>query len=362
MEETPSFDINNFHTDYKAAVLAAELVEAGFDINRLFIWPSGSARRNFSKDVLSVEWYAPDGGYKDYLCIKSSREGLYDMLPEGLFHASVPYSSTRTTEELIDQIKLHKEQEKQARKFFLPLEAEINMFRVLIELHENKIDKKNIYNDLVEIFRPGWEIFELLDQQQANIFLHLIPLLHQAKGDLARLEQVAGLMLGWPVRVATGMAGVYCSGGDENGLRGFVEKDMMNYVEKSLSGFTEKNPQSYVERSSGGFVEKNLSGFYVERKVNGHTFYGSILGESKLGIDLVAGNTFLEGDEEVTITIGPVSAADALKLMPGERLAQVMKWLVGYFVPGDVSTRMSVEIADKKMKLEESILGYTAFI
>lgn len=303
MEETPSFDINNFHTDYKAAVLAAELVEGGFDINRLFIWPSGSARRNFSKDVLSVEWYAPDGGYKDYLCIKSSREGLYDMLPEGLFHASVPYSSTRTTEELIDQIKLHKEQEKQARKFFLPLEAEINMFRVLIELHENKIDKKNIYNDLVEIFRPGWEIFELLDQQQANIFLHLIPLLHEAKGDLVRLQQVVALMLGWPVRVTTGMAGV-CFSGDS----------------------------------------------------------GSILGESKLSIDLVAGNTFLEGDEEVTITIGPVSATDALQLIPGERLEQVVKWLVGYFVPGDVSTRMEVEIINKEMKLEESILGYTAFL
>lgn len=302
MEETPSFDINNFHTDYKAAVLAAELVEAGFDINRLFIWPSGSARRNFSKDVLNVEWYAPDGGYKNYLCIKSSREGLYDMLPEGLFHASVPYSSTRTTEELIDQIKLHKEQEKQARKFFLPLEAEINMFRVLIELHENKIDKKNIYNDLVEIFRPGWEIFELLDQQQANIFLHLIPLLHEAKGDLVRLEQVVTLMLGWPVKVTTGMAGVWLGDG------------------------------------------------------------GSILGESKLGIDLVAGNTFLEGDEEVTITIGPVSVTDALQLMPGERLEQVVKWLVGYFVPGDVSTRMEVEIINKEMKLEESILGYTAFI
>ncbi|MBV8252569.1 MAG: type VI secretion system baseplate subunit TssG [Chitinophaga sp.] len=302
MEDSPSFNVNNFHTDYKAAVLAAELVEAGFDFNRLFIWPSGSNRRNFAKDVLSVEWYAPDGGYKDYLCIKSSREGMYDMLPEGIFHTAVPYSSTRSTEELIDQIKLHKEQEKHARKFFLPLEAEINQFRVLIELYENKIDKKNIYNDLVEIFRPGWEIFELLDQQQANIFLHLIPTLHDAKGNLEKLEQVLGLMLQMPVSVKVTNGQVRTAAVD------------------------------------------------------------SILGESRLGIDLVAGNAFLEGDNEVLIQVGPISPTAVIHLMPGERLEQIVRWLVSYFVPADMEVRLETEISEKRMQLEESVLGYTAFI
>lgn len=305
MEDLRSFNINNFHTDYKAAVLAAELVEAGFDINRLFIWPSGSSRRNFSKDVLSVEWYAPEGGYKDYLCIKSSREGLYDMLPEGLFHASVPYSSSRTTDDLIDQIKRHKEQEKQARKFFLPLEAEINLFRILIELHENKIDKKNIYNDLVEIFRPGWEIFELLDQQQANIFLHMIPLLHQAKGDLSRLEKLTALLLQMPVSVTA----VPCRTAYQDG--------------------------------------------------------GSQLGTGLLGVDLIAGSSFYEGDEEVLVQVGPVNPADAMRLFPGERLEQVVRWLVAYFVPADMHVRLDVEIEKESREIvldESAVLGYTAFI
>jgi hypothetical protein len=302
MEDTPFFKINNFHTDYKAAVLAAELVEAGIELNRIFIWPSGAGRRNFSKDILSVEWYAPDGGYKDYLCIKSNREGLYDMLPEGLFHTAVPYSSTRSTEELIDQIKLHKEQEKEARKFFMPLEAEINLFRVLIELYENKIDKKNFYNDLIDIFRPGWEIFELLDQQQANIFLHLIPMLHDTKGNLEKLQQVLNLMLQMPVAVYP------------------------------------VNGQSRVADTV------------------------CVLGETRLGIDMIAGNTFLEGDEEIMIRVGPISAAQALALMPGERLEEIVRWLVSYFVPADVAVRLETELNERKMKLEESVLGYTAFL
>src|SRR5262249_629399 len=139
----------------------------------------------------------------------------YDMLPEGLFHAAVPYASTRSTEEIIDQVRLHKEQEKSARLFFLPLEAEINQFRVLIELHENKIDKKNIYNDLVEIFRPGWAIFDLLDAQQANIFLHMIPFLHQTKGDLGRLQNLATLLLQVPVQIVLAPApqAIFADGG-----------------------------------------------------------------------------------------------------------------------------------------------------
>ena len=101
-----------------ANLLAAELVESGFDINRLFIWPAGNSRRNFSRDVQSVEWHHLEHAHQSLLCIKTSREGLYDMLPEGLFHQPVPYSSTRSTEEIIDQIRRYKEEEQQARRFF----------------------------------------------------------------------------------------------------------------------------------------------------------------------------------------------------------------------------------------------------
>ncbi|PUZ25390.1 hypothetical protein DCC81_13930 [Chitinophaga parva] len=306
MDDIRSFNINNFNTDYKPAVLAAELIEAGaVDLNDLFIWPVGGGQRNFSKDILSIDWYAPVSGYKDFVCIKSSREGLYDMLPEGLFHPSVPYASTRSTEEIIDQIRIHKEQEKSARLFFLPLEAEINQFRILIELHENKIDKKNIYNDLVEIFRPGWEIFELLDAQQANIFLHMIPFLHQTKGDLERLQNLATLLLQVPVHIALVPA-----------------------------------PQATLADGA------------------------SILGEAGLGVDLVTSPTFNEGDDMVHIRIGPLPAARALTFYDGTRADKIIRTLVGYFVPADVDVSVSVEILpeERNLCLGPAVLGFDAYL
>lgn len=305
MEGSAAFNLNNFDTDYKAAVLAAELVESGFDIDSLFIWPVGSSRRNFSKDVQSVEWHTPENGHRPLLCIKSSREGLYDMLPEGLFHQPVPYTSTRSTEEIIDQIQRYKEEEKAARRFFLPLEAEINLFRVLIELRENKIDKKNIYDDLIKIFHPGWEIFSLLDQQQANIFLHMIPFLHEAKSDIAKLENLLTLLLQMPAAITFEPAG----------------------------------PQQAAHYSKAG--------------------------ECVLGVDMICGDMFDEGDEAMTIHIGPVPPQKALQLFPGERLEKIVRWLVAYFVPAEITVRLQTDILPEERTLvlnEDAVLGYTAFI
>ncbi len=304
MENETAFNLNNFETDYKASVLAAELVEAGYSLEDIFIWPSGNSRRNFAKDVLSVDWFTPAGGNKQLLCIRSSREGLYDMLPEGLFHKPVPYSSTRTTEEIIDQIKRHKQEEKDARKFFLPLETEINLFRILIELRENKIDKKNIYDDLIRIFQPAWEIFDLLDQQQANIFLHMIPYLQNTRGDISKLANITSLLLQMPADVQV---------------------------------------QPARPRRAPDYLAANRTG------------------ECTLGVDMICGDSFLEGDEEILITVGPVSALEALRLLPGSRLSKIVQWLVAYFVPADMEVRLESVIREEERTMvlgSENPLGY----
>ena len=305
---TQQFHLNDLDTDYKAAVLAAELVEAGFSPEDIFIWPSGNSRRGFAKDILSVEWFMPPNGDKQLLCIRSSREGLYDMLPEGLFHQPVPYSATRSTEDIIGQIRRHKQEEKEARKFFLPFEAEINLFRILIEMRENKIDKKNIYDDLVRIFQPAWEIFLLLDQQQANIFLHMIPYLHENKGDMEKFASIAELLLQMPVSIRVRAA---------------------------------------LPRAAG------------------YSFPGNRSGQCTLGVDMICGDSFTEGDDEIIVTAGPVSATEALQLLPGCRLEKIIRKLVAYFVPAAIDVQLETRIREdeKTMALgNESVLGHVTYL
>lgn len=310
MTNTGQYNLNDLSSDYKAAVLAAELIENGLPPELLFIWPVGGGVRNFSKDVIAVESFTPEQGPDELVCIKSSREGLYDMLPEGLFHQGTTYSSTANTIQMVDQIKQHRQEEKESRLFFLPFEAEINFFRTITELYENRIDKTNIYADLVNIFAPQWEIFRYLDLHQANAFLHFIPLLNEARGNLSFFENMLSLLLQLDVKV-----------------------------------YMQPLPPS-ASRFEGA----------------------SVLGEASLGIDLFTGQCFDEGTDEVVIELGPLTAQQAAGFLPGTANSQILQLLSGYCLPAELDVRVNLLLQKTAQQMQtgsesfNNVLGYTAFL
>lgn len=316
MDETPGMNhtdhhqLNDLVSDYKAAVLAAELIENGTPPEQLFIWPTGGGLRNFSKDVIAIERFIPEQGFADLLCIKSSREGLYDMLPEGLFHQGTAYSATTNTDEIVDQIKRHRQEEKETRLFFLPFEAEINFLRIVTELYENRVDKKTSYADLVNIFRPQWEIFQYLDLHQANTFLHFIPLLNEARGNFPFFENMLSLLLQTDVQV-------------------------------SLQPLPPAPPAPNE---------------------------GCELGMARLGVDLVAGSQFNEGADEIVIALGPLPAPDAVAFLPGSVNNTIIRLLSDYCLPADLEVRVDIQLQPAARRMDMSpgsannVLGYTAFL
>jgi hypothetical protein len=304
------YNINDIASDYKAAVLAAELIETGIPADQVFIWPVGGGVRSFSKDIVSVEKYTPESGYQDLICIKSSREGLYDMLPEGLFHQHTPYASTTRATDIVDQIKQHREEEKDARRFFLPFEAEINFLRVVTEIYENRVDKKHTYEDLINIFRPQWEIFDILNLHQGNIFLHAIPLIASTRGNLSFFENLLQLLLDLPVQV-------YYS---------------------PLPAKTNPSPVACV------------------------------LGECSLGIDLFPGTAFDEGVDEIVIEFGPLTATEAVSLLPGSHNERIVQLLTRYCLPAESEVRIQLELRKEAQSLQlhkesaNDVLGHTTFL
>jgi hypothetical protein len=71
--------------DFRAEVLVAFWLENGEkSLDNITIRPNGTFQRPYRKDVLEIEQSEkeqPDG-----VTLHISREGLYDMLPEGVFH------------------------------------------------------------------------------------------------------------------------------------------------------------------------------------------------------------------------------------------------------------------------------------
>src|ERR1700754_2926566 len=194
--------LNDLETDYKATTKVAELLENGdLAIDEVVILPLGAKRSAFAKDINGYSSFYSESKLKDCLIVEVNREGLYDMLPEGLFHVAPARSSGLSELEMMADVQLRKNEEKDARNFFMPFEAELNHMRTLLEWYENRLDKKTSYNDLSMIFGTEWKEFELLDNDQRIIWMNLLPVIQQKRNDIHFLSELLSVLFNIPVTV-----------------------------------------------------------------------------------------------------------------------------------------------------------------
>lgn len=304
---------NQIDTDFKAVTLAAELIEQGKVANdEIVILPVGPKKRAYAKEIDGITTYQSVYRNREMLAININREGLYDMLPEGLFHQS-PASSVMITEEaMVKDIAARREEEKQARLFFAPLETELYHIRTVVELYESRLDKKSDYDELVNIFLKEWQEFKCFTNEQMVILMHVLPVIHEQRNNLAFIGNVLSIM--------------------------FKSHFELQYELKDT-------PSSGAE--SGQLATK--------------------LGAGILGVNFIAGQLY-EPEEELVITIGPVNAKQMLNYLPGTRTAQALEVLLSYFIPlqTTVSTSFVVEPDYQKTVLgfeqENSCLGFTTYL
>jgi type VI secretion system protein ImpH len=297
-EEVPLSFLSQFN-DFKAEVTAAEMVEQGVPEDRILILMLGAMKRSFRKDVESIEEELSEYDHKEYVLIKTPKEGIYDMLPEGLFHHPSSHKSANTEKEIIKAIKQRKEEERTARKFFLPFEATINYLRMQMALYENRLDKRTHYDELVNIFRDEWEIFRYLDTKQADFFLHLIPILHDIRDDYPVIETVMEMIFELPVEIT---------------LR----------------------PQLPLRPA-----EPILSQ----------------MGDSILGVDLTTSNAlYNEGVDELLIKIGPMTSHVFQQFMPGGSKYKILELLSDYLLPVhlDIVTEFELYNQERVMRFADS--------
>jgi len=114
-------------TDINAEVVIADIIERGFDFNNLMIKHVGLFKRNFSKDIQDAYFDV----LRNLLVVTVSRDSLYDVLPYGLFHEM--FSNFNRDKRKVEFDKL-KQEEENARKFFLPFDNEFFNQYVGLEL------------------------------------------------------------------------------------------------------------------------------------------------------------------------------------------------------------------------------------
>ncbi|SOD90078.1 type VI secretion system baseplate subunit TssG [Spirosoma fluviale] len=295
--------------DFKAEILAASLADQQVPPERIIINPTGLYNRAYSKDILEMGDWLLEGSAFIYNRIDTPREGLFDMLPQYLFFPPKDLAHLADTDQTLDTIRQDRDNERQARLFFLPFDAELNYLRTLAVQHENSVEHPDTARTLIDQFAEQWPIIKDMNRPQTGLFLQILPWMHQVRSNLVWLSQFLRVFFAVPVTVEGGR----------------------------------KSHQPTQ-------AEDNLP----------------TLANCRLGVDTVMGNRFDDGRNGIQIQIGPVPDAQVPLFLPHSQSIALLHNLVNYFLP--VSIDFSVTVLTSSPKEQDApdptdvYLGYTSFL
>lgn len=187
---------NQLDTNFKAESIAVELIKRGVDPQKIFIVPNGVIGKRAVKDVELVRIGRSMHTMSEYVYIVSNRAGIYDTLPEGLFHEDYGHSQSDAK----SNFKTIRKQEQKARQFFAPFEILLGKYNATIAYGEDLGVYGNL-NSIIDQFSNNWTIFKSIDERQSALFLHVIPILTQIRANYKLLSNFLSLFFDVTINV-----------------------------------------------------------------------------------------------------------------------------------------------------------------
>lgn len=301
---------NSSDTDYKAEVIAAGLLEQGVPADQVCILRRGDSERSFAKDIsaIRVEHLLLE---KEYLAIYTNRQGFYDNLPERLFHPSSGAPFRKGKAEILEEMERHRAEEKKVREFFRPFEVAINSALVDIQLVERKIDKKQTNRNFVDMFGSFWPVLRLLPLERAILCMEVIATLANFTPTLKFASELMSLLLDVPVNIR-------------------MAKSTVTRLERK------KLPP---------------------------------LGKMRLGIDMILGNTFDDGNENLCIYLGPMTEEKIRYYCKCQEGCEILNHLQEMLLPADKISHIKFIPVREEMhwmlsdtRKQASLLGINTFL
>jgi type VI secretion system protein ImpH len=192
--------------DVRLEVLLAELLAYGYRFDDFVVRPVSLFARRYRRDLGAVVEEPFERHHREVVrtVVEVHREGLYDALPQQVFHQ--PSSSTGgrppDVRAMVEDSLTQRRKEKATRKFFLPLEQEFFRYRVRLEQEERRYFNSlatNWYNEALARF---WGLADAgLPAVVLTNLLYLLPLACNIVGDLPRTQRCFESVLGQAVQL-----------------------------------------------------------------------------------------------------------------------------------------------------------------
>jgi type VI secretion system protein ImpH len=173
-------ELRNINHDFKSSVVAGEIVDNGIPIDQIAFRQLSIFRRFISREIESVKW-VHESVEEPYLVFETNKEGLYDMLPEALFHEARKKDKDQSDDKQIREQKL---QEKHAREFFSPVENEFARRLLLFDIAERELHKQSNPAKNRQFFEYFFGSSSNLSDIQVLTLGYILPLSYKIRTDL----------------------------------------------------------------------------------------------------------------------------------------------------------------------------------
>jgi hypothetical protein len=307
LSEAIKNQINSLKYDLKAEVIISELMNKVETENQNFLVDfKGQFKRPFRKDILNAEIVDFNYDATEFVKINLSRDGIYDTLPERIFHTPRTDKVKRSVAEMTRDYKIHKKEEEYARKFFLPFENEFFI---------KTIDRENLEKDILlelngskplDFFYEFWDLDRSLPEVLISKLMRILPYTYQIVGDLELTVHCLSYLLGEKVEIAE---------------------------------------QTYKEQSN--------------------TENETTLGNCRLGLDMISGNVYMDYSLYLEFRIGPLKRSSLLEYIHEGKVKKFIDLFYEYLLPMEVDVKTTILLDDEAelFNLKElSILGITTRI
>ncbi|MFL9833403.1 type VI secretion system baseplate subunit TssG [Chryseobacterium terrae] len=301
--------ITSLKHDIRAEVLINNLLKNN-DIteSQYVISKEGQFSRAYRFDVLESDIVDYNLDTTHLLRFELSRDSFYDMLPENLVHIPRNDTPEKDVDRMIKEYQAQKKQQKAARTFFQPFENEIFSYGVEIEGFEQEFLSELNGFLTPEMFYDFWGISKDLPSLLVSKFIRILPFAYKIVGNIDLACQILSSLIEEKVTISN------------NGYQRYLDEDQ-----------------------------------------------SILLGESRLGIELITGNSYDEYSSHFNLQIGPLEKSNFSDYIHEGGMKKFVDLFYEYFFPIEVEIETTILLPQEKENFEfseeqNSILGYNTRI
>nr|WP_315026267.1 type VI secretion system baseplate subunit TssG [uncultured Chryseobacterium sp.] len=301
--------IRNLNYDIRAEVIINDLqIQHDNNQEQYVIQKEGQFSRAYRFDVLDAQ-VADDNDSSQILCLKLSRDSMYDTLPEGISHAPKNDHPEKDVDDMISEYNEQKKNQKSARLFFQPFENEFFRYGVETENFESNFLSALNSSNVSDIFYNFWNISKGFPPLLISKFIRLLPFAYKIVGNIPLAAHILSILLEEKVEVR--------------------DRDYQEYTDINQS---------------------------------------VLLGNTRLGIDSITGIRYDDYSRHLNIKIGPLEQSSFMDFIDEGSKKRFVNLFYEHFLPIEIEINTIILLSKEKQKFElnskkeVSVLGYNTCI